>query len=214
VSQAEERNTVIARGRIDLDQHHQNTCRPFIWRPNYGRLLRTASILSASLLTALSIASPALAELSRPNIGFIMADDLGNADLGYRGGEVRTPNIDKLATDGVKFEDFYGMPVCTPSRAQLMSGYAIRYGLQTLSFSRATPMGWRPADAPAVSVGVRSSPYHLAGNRNAAHPVNAVLNYAYAALESEIRIKAISDGYDPTIGIMHEGSDQIVEIHF
>jgi CRISP-associated protein Cas1 len=44
-------------------------------------------------------------------------------------------------------------------------------------------------------------------SRNAAHPVNAILNYAYAALESEIRIKAISDGYDPTIGIMHEGSD-------
>jgi CRISPR associated protein Cas1 len=57
------------------------------------------------------------------------------------------------------------------------------------------------------SIGVRSSPYHLAGNRNAAHPVNAILNYAYAALESEIRIKAISDGYDPTTGIMHEGSD-------
>jgi CRISP-associated protein Cas1 len=37
------------------------------------------------------------------------------------------------------------------------------------------------------------------------HPINAILNYAYAALESEIRIKAISDGYDPTIGIMHEG---------
>jgi CRISP-associated protein Cas1 len=53
----------------------------------------------------------------------------------------------------------------------------------------------------------RSSPFHLAGNRNAAHPVNAILNYAYAALESEIRIKAISDGFDPTIGIMHEGSD-------
>jgi CRISPR associated protein Cas1 len=53
----------------------------------------------------------------------------------------------------------------------------------------------------------RSSPYHLAGNRNAAHPVYAILNYAYAALESEIRIKAISEGYDPTIGIMHEGSD-------
>jgi CRISPR/Cas system-associated endonuclease Cas1 len=54
---------------------------------------------------------------------------------------------------------------------------------------------------------MRSSPYHLAGNRNAAHPVNAILNYAYAALESEIRIEAISEGYDPTIGIMHEGAD-------
>jgi CRISPR-associated endonuclease Cas1 len=65
---------------------------------------------------------------------------------------------------------------------------------------RPIPNSWR-------SVGARSSPYHLAGNRNAAHPVNAILNYAYATLESEIRIKAISEGYDPTIGIMHEGSD-------
>jgi CRISPR-associated protein Cas1 len=74
------------------------------------------------------------------------------------------------------------------------------------------PMKWRGTSRRPIpenwhSIGVRSSPYHLAGNRNAAHPVNAVLNYAYAALESEIRIKAISEGYDPTIGIMHEGSD-------
>jgi CRISPR-associated protein Cas1 len=65
----------------------------------------------------------------------------------------------------------------------------------------------RPIPANWHSIGQRSSPYHLAGNRNAAHPVNAILNYAYAALESEIRIKAIGEGYDPTIGIMHEGSD-------
>jgi CRISP-associated protein Cas1 len=65
---------------------------------------------------------------------------------------------------------------------------------------RPIPDNWR-------SVGQRSSPYHLGGNRNAAHPVNAILNYAYAALESEIRIKAIADGYDPTLGIMHEGRD-------
>jgi CRISPR-associated endonuclease Cas1 len=53
----------------------------------------------------------------------------------------------------------------------------------------------------------RSSPFHLAGNRNAAHPVNAMLNYAYTVLESELRIKVIADGYDPTVGIMHEGRD-------
>jgi CRISPR-associated protein Cas1 len=75
-----------------------------------------------------------------------------------------------------------------------------------------TPIKWRgtsrrPFPDNWNSIGQRSSPYHLAGNRNAAHPVNALLNYAYAALESEIRIKAISDGYDPTIGIMHEGND-------
>lgn len=74
------------------------------------------------------------------------------------------------------------------------------------------PTKWRGTSRRPIPdnwhvVGPRSSPYHLAGNRNAAHPVNAILNYAYAALESEIRIKAISDGYDATIGIMHEGSD-------
>jgi CRISP-associated protein Cas1 len=74
------------------------------------------------------------------------------------------------------------------------------------------PIKWRGISRRPIpdnwhSIGVRSSPYHLAGNRNAAHPVNAILNYAYATLESEIRIKTISDGYDPTIGIMHEGGD-------
>ena len=74
------------------------------------------------------------------------------------------------------------------------------------------PIKWRGTSRRPIpdnwnSIGQRSSPYHLAGNRNAAHPVNAILNYAYAVLESEIRIKAISEGYDPTIGIMHEGSD-------
>jgi hypothetical protein len=53
----------------------------------------------------------------------------------------------------------------------------------------------------------------LVGNRNGAHPVNATLNHAYAALESEIRIKAISEGCDPTIGVMHEGNGRIVEIY-
>ena len=74
------------------------------------------------------------------------------------------------------------------------------------------PIKWRGTSRRPIpdnwhSIGQRSSPYHLAGNRNAAHPVNAILNYTYAALEAEIRIKVISEGYDPTIGIMHEGND-------
>jgi arylsulfatase A-like enzyme len=61
-----------------------------------------------------------------------MADDLGNADIGYHGGQVKTPNTDKLA-EGVRLESFYGMPVFSPSRASLMTGrYAMCYGLQTL----------------------------------------------------------------------------------
>jgi CRISPR-associated protein Cas1 len=44
----------------------------------------------------------------------------------------------------------------------------------------------------------------LAGNRNAAHTINAMLNYGYAILESQVRIQSVADGYDPTLGIMHE----------
>ena len=74
------------------------------------------------------------------------------------------------------------------------------------------PIKWRGTSRRPIpdnwnSIEQRSSPFHLAGNRNAAHPVNAILNYAYTVLESELRIKAIADGYDPTIGIMHEGRD-------
>lgn len=75
-----------------------------------------------------------------------------------------------------------------------------------------SPIKWRGTSRRPIpdawhSIGQRSSRFHLAGNRNAAHPVNAILNYAYTVLESEVRIKAIADGYNPTIGIMHEGSD-------
>jgi arylsulfatase A-like enzyme len=78
-------------------------------------------------------ASALAAENARPNIIVILADDLGNADLGYRGSDIKTPNIDKLAGEGVQLESFHGMPVCTPARAALMTGrYPMRYGLQTL----------------------------------------------------------------------------------
>jgi len=86
-----------------------------------------------ALVAALAALAQVAGAQPRPNIVFIMADDLGNADLGYRGGQVKTPNIDKLATEGVRLESFYGQQVCTPSRAALMTGrYPMRLGLQTL----------------------------------------------------------------------------------
>jgi len=63
-------------------------------------------------------------EASRPNIVFIMADDLGYGDLGCFGQKrIRTPNIDRLAAEGMKLTDFYaGSTVCAPSRCVLMTG--------------------------------------------------------------------------------------------
>jgi len=68
----------------------------------------------------------------KPHIVVILADDLGNADLGYRGSPIRTPNLDTLATGGVRLESYYGQQLCTPARAALMTGrYPMRYGLQS-----------------------------------------------------------------------------------
>ena len=68
----------------------------------------------------------------RPNIVFILADDLGYADVGFNGGrEIATPHLDRLAASGARLEQFYVQPVCTPTRAALMTGrYPMRHGLQ------------------------------------------------------------------------------------
>ena len=66
----------------------------------------------------------------KPNILIILPDDLGWADVGYHGSDVRTPNIDKLARTGIIFQQHYVMPTCTPSRVSLMTGlYPSRYGV-------------------------------------------------------------------------------------
>src|SRR3954466_7087983 len=67
---------------------------------------------------------------SRPNILFILADDMGWGDVGFHGSEIKTPNIDALATAGARLEQFYVQPVCSPTRAAFLTGrYPIRYGL-------------------------------------------------------------------------------------
>jgi arylsulfatase A-like enzyme len=72
------------------------------------------------------------AQAPRPNIVYLLADDLGYADVGFNGGkEIKTPNIDKLAASGARLDQFYAQPLCSPTRAALMTGrYPMRYGLQ------------------------------------------------------------------------------------
>ena len=67
----------------------------------------------------------------RPNVVMLLSDDLGYQDVGCYDGPVRTPAIDSLAADGVRFTDFYsGCAVCSPSRATLLTGrHHIRTGV-------------------------------------------------------------------------------------
>jgi len=89
----------------------------------------------ALLLFALAIPTLASAEKTnqKPNIIFILADDLGNADLGFRGcKDIKTPNIDKLAASGIIFNDHHTTAtVCAPSRAGIFSGiYPQKFGFE------------------------------------------------------------------------------------
>lgn len=69
---------------------------------------------------------------TRPHIVYILADDLGWKDVGFHGSDIKTPHIDELARTGARLEAFYAQPMCTPTRASLMTGrYPFRYGLQT-----------------------------------------------------------------------------------
>ena len=67
-----------------------------------------------------------------PNIVYIISDDQGWKDVGYHGSDIKTPNIDALAAGGARLEQFYAQPMCTPTRAALLTGrYPFRYGLET-----------------------------------------------------------------------------------
>ena len=87
----------------------------------------TKNLLALALLT-----SVAFAAAPKPNIVFIVADDLGYRDVGFTGGtEIKTPHLDKLAKAGARLDAFYVQPVCSPTRGALMTGrYPMRYGLQ------------------------------------------------------------------------------------
>src|SRR5215471_17813313 len=102
-----------------------------------ARRLRDALALLAStavLLVGLAAAAaPAHAPTRKPNIVYIVADDLGWKDVGFNGAtDLKTPNLDALAAGGARLVQFYVQPMCTPTRAAIMTGrYPFRYGLQT-----------------------------------------------------------------------------------
>ncbi|MDJ0902698.1 MAG: sulfatase-like hydrolase/transferase [Xenococcus sp. MO_188.B8] len=82
----------------------------------------------------------------KPNIVFILADDIGYTELGtYGGGKVRgfsTPNLDKMAAEGMKFLSFYSEPACTPTRTALLTGrHPVRVGLLGVLFPGTAGMG-------------------------------------------------------------------------
>ena len=150
------------------------------------------TMLAAAIAVCMSV--PAHADEKRPNIIFIMADDFGNADLGYRGGQIQSPNIDKLAQEGVRLESFYGQQVCTPSRAALMTGrYPMRYGLQTLVIFPGHSYGL-PTDERTLPQALKEAGYKtlMTGKWHLGHadrkfwPQNRGFDYFYGNVMGEV----------------------------
>ncbi|KAH3695049.1 hypothetical protein DPMN_082532 [Dreissena polymorpha] len=73
-------------------------------------------------LSALIVLIISTCEAKQPHILLVVADDYGFHDIGYHGSEIRTPNLDNLAHGGVRLENYYVQPICTPTRSQLLSG--------------------------------------------------------------------------------------------
>lgn len=94
------------------------------------KYLALVSTFVYSLNAVAADAYVAASENNRPNIVLIIADDMGIGDLGAFGGEINTPNLDKLASDGLMLTRFYSAPTCSPTRAMIFSGVpAHRAGL-------------------------------------------------------------------------------------
>lgn len=87
--------------------------------------------MTRAVIALLVFMAAAAMAASRPNIVIILADDMGFSDLGCYGGEIKTPNLDRLASEGMRFTQFYNCALCGPSRAALMTGqYPHRVGIE------------------------------------------------------------------------------------
>ena len=99
----------------------------------------------------------------RPNIVLILADDLGFSDLGCYGSEIATPNLDRLAANGMRMSQFYNTPRCCPTRAALLTGvYAQQAGVGNMMEDRGLP-GYRGQinrNTPTLAEQLRQAGYH------------------------------------------------------
>ena len=104
-----------------------------------NKLLHTTAFGALTLTSMYAYAQ----QDNRPNIIVILADDLGYSDMGCYGGEIQTPNLDKLAQEGIRFNSFYNASRSCPTRASLLTGlYPHQAGIGRMTFNDNLP-GYR-----------------------------------------------------------------------
>jgi len=121
--------------------------------------MKTAFIL---VLAALSIQVHAQQKSKKPNIILILADDLGYSDLGAYGSEISTPNLDRLAKQGLRLQEFYNNSICAPTRASLLTGqYQHKAGVGYFSNDLGLPayQGYINAESLTLAEVLKSNGY-------------------------------------------------------
>ncbi|HEX4824172.1 MAG TPA: arylsulfatase [Candidatus Polarisedimenticolaceae bacterium] len=153
------------------------------------RNLAALAVGAAAFLSAF-----AQAPVQHPNIVYVIVDDMGWKDVGYHGSAIKTPNIDRLAGEGARLDQFYAQQMCTPTRAALMTGrYPHRYGLQTLVIPSSGTYGL-PTDEWILPQLLKSAGYETAivGKWHLGHadkkywPRQRGFDYQYGPLIGEI----------------------------
>ena len=129
-----------------------------------NRLCGFIRLLFVSLVLPLAC-SPLFAAAPRPNVVLVLADDLGYSDLGCFGSEISTPNLDRMASQGIKMTQFYTTPRCCPSRASLLTGlYPQQAGVGDMMEDRGVP-GYRGElnhQCLTIAEELRLADYHAA----------------------------------------------------
>ena len=137
--------------------------------------MKTLTLLAISLLSFASFPSFA----ARPNIILIMVDDMGWSDIGCYGGEVQTPNLDRLAGEGMRFTQFYNNAKCTTTRASIVTGLWPRRTGELLKTNMVT-LGEVMQDAGYATA--LSGKWHL-GHGETTHPYNRGFQEFYGLLD-------------------------------
>ncbi len=163
--------------------------------------------------------TPALLEAGKqPHVVFIIADDLGFADVGYHGSDIMTPAIDTIAKEGARLERLYALPFCTPTRASIMTGrYPFRYGLQTAAIPADGKYGLDTNEylLPEMlkKAGYRTAivgKWHLGHADKKYWPLNRGFDYQYGPLLGEVdyythSAKGKRDWYENQKPLIEEG---------
>lgn len=155
------------------------------WHPLCASGFRFALAIAVCVGTTTTV--EANAQLTPPHIIILLADDLGWGDVGYHGSRIHTPNIDNLAKNGTRLNQFYVQPVCSPTRGALMTGrYPMRLGLQCGVVrpwaEHGLPLGERTLPSALKEVGYETAvvgKWHLGHNRPEFLPLQRGFDHQY-----------------------------------